>query len=486
MLRNFLKLEWYSFTRAASYKLNVALKIILGLAAIFYSFLILSLGVFVFYALEEEGMEPLAEVNRYLIYWLVLDLVMRYFIQKLPVTWVRPLLGQPISKKTINHYLLGKTAFSFFNFYPLFFFIPFSIVLLINGYSVLGVIAWHVAIFALTYLNNYINLAINNKDWVFIVVAGLLAIFGALQYLDYLDITQYTGPVFQAFYEWAWPTIIVIGALFMVYRFNFKYFYKSLYLDDAIQVKTKSANVQDYSWLERYGLMGTFLKNDLRLILRNKRSKNTLWLSLFFLFYGLLIFTSPGYEADGWLVIAGVMIPSGFLFTFGGYVPSWDSSYYQFMMSQNIKYKEYLASKWWLMVIVTFISMIICAFYLFLGTKYYLAILAGGIYSIGVNGHLTLLAGAFVKTPIDLSSSKKPFGDKQSFNIKTILLALPKIFLPIVIYYFFQYTFDQTVGFISIAAFGILGLVFRNKVFSLIEGIYKQEKYSTIQAYKQK
>jgi hypothetical protein len=36
-----------------------------------------------------------------------------------------------------------------------------------------------------------------------------------------------------------------------------------------------------------------------------------------------------------------------------------------------------------------------------------------------------------------------------------------------------------------VAGAGILGFAFRNKVFTMIEKIYKTEKYATISAYKQ-
>jgi hypothetical protein len=37
-----------------------------------------------------------------------------------------------------------------------------------------------------------------------------------------------------------------------------------------------------------------------------------------------------------------------------------------------------------------------------------------------------------------------------------------------------------------VAILGILGLAFRNKMFRIIEHIYKKEKYATLAAYKQK
>lgn len=487
MISTFFRLEWKAFIRSSSFKANLAIKIILGVVAVFYSALILSLGVAAYFGLKEEGLEPLLTINHYLIYWWAGDLLIRYLLQKPPVMRVRPFLALPLSKNKITNYLLGKSAFSFFNFYPLLFFLPFSIVLIINGYSVIGVLAWHFSMMALTYFNNYLNLAVNNKNGIFATLAIVLVGFGLLQYFQFLDITIYTAPIFQSFYNLPWLFFIVLGLAVLIYRYNFNYFHRSLYLDEAVQSKSKAAQIQDYTWLDRFGVMGVFLKNDLRLILRNKRSRNTLFISILFLFYGLLFFNSPSYEnSDFWLIFVGIFIPGGFLFTFGGYVPSWDSAYYPLMMSQNIKYKEYLTSKWWLMVIVTIIAVVLSSFYLFLGTKYYIAIVVGGIYNIGINAHITLLSGAFVKTPIDLSTGKKPFGDKQSFNAKTILLTIPKIFLPVGVFYLFNWLFNDTAGFIAIAVTGLIGLVFRNMVFKIIEKIYKKQKYDTLHAYKQK
>ena len=69
--------------------------------------------------------------------------------------------------------------------------------------------------------------------------------------------------------------------------------------------------------------------------------------------------------------------------------------------------------------------------------------------------------------------------------MKTMLLSLPKMVLPLVFYAIGHYLFNPTVGYILVAAAGISGFVFKNRVFSIIEKIYKTEKYSTIAAYKQ-
>jgi len=486
MIKTFLFLERKAFFRSASFKLNLALKIIFGIIAAFYTVMVLALGVSVFYILKEKKLEPLSAVNTYLIYWWVMDLVSRYFLQKSPIMYVKPFLTLPIRKRKIVSFFLGKTAISFFNIYPAFFFLPFSIVMIVNGYPVMQVLSWHVAIMALVFADNYLNLLMDNLDRLFVGVFIVLVSFAALQYYGLLDITIYSTPVFQAFYNYPLVGFGMLIIPVLLYRYCFAYFKNNLRTDETVQPKVKEAQIENFTWLEKFGTLSTFLKNDIKLIIRNKRSKSTVLISVLFLFYGILILTNKAYQSETWKLFAGLFVTGGFLFTFGGLVPSWDSAYYPLMMSQNIRYKEYLASKWWLIVIATLISTILASFYIIMGWKVYLAIIAGGIYNIGVNAHLVLLGGAYVKTPIDLASGKKILGDKKAFNAKTLLLTLPKLVLPLLIFYIFYHVWNVTAGYLSVAVLGILGLAFRNKMFSIIENIYKKEKYSTLAAYRQK
>ena len=82
--------------------------------------------------------------------------------------------------------------------------------------------------------------------------------------------------------------------------------------------------------------------------------------------------------------------------------------------------------------------------------------------------------------------ANKAFGDKQAFNVKTMLIAIPKLLVPMLLYALGYYLFSANVGFLFVALAGVLGFAFRNKVFAQIEKIYKTEKYETIAAYKQK
>lgn len=485
MFLRFIYLEWKAFLRSASFGTSLAMRILMGFLIAYFTLLFLVLGIGGFYALKKMNLDPLVTINKFLVYYFLFDLAFRLMLQKIPVLNIRPLLVLPIKRPTIVHFSLGKTALSFFNILHAFLFIPLSVVLIYEGYDVASVVYWHLGVFALVYINNFLNIILSNKDQLFGIFLAILAVLGGLQYYGYFDVTVYSAPFFEALFHTVGVFLIPLVILGLLYYYTFVYFKNELYLDAGLAVKGEIAKTEDLTWLNQFGTLGTFLKNDIKLIKRNKRSKTTVLMSVLFLFYGLIFFGNPT-QPQVMYIFAGIFVSGGFLFTFGQFVPSWDSSYYQLMMTQNIPYRGYLNSKWWLIVIATFASTILASFYLYFGWQVYLTIVAGAIYNIGINSHLVLLGGAFTKTPIDLTQSQGAFGDKKAFNVNTMLLSIPKLVLPLLLYGLGKYFGGQELGLAFVALAGVIGFALRNWVFLQIEKIYKREKYKTIAAYKQK
>ena len=489
MIKRFLSLEWKSFFRAASFQANVAIKILMIFGALYFIVIFLALGAGSYYIIEKAtDSEPFQTINKFILYYFAFDLLFRFFLQKTPVMNIRPLLYINIKKDTIVNYTLGKSALSFFNIMHLFFFIPLSLVLLYKGFDVLGVITWLVGMIAMVLIINFLNILIDKKDAVFYTVVVIFAVLGALQYYGLFDATNYTLSFFKGLYDNIWMVIIPIVGLIFIYKIVHSFFKNNLYLDAGLSTQHDIAKSQHFDWLDQFGTLGAFLKNDIRLITRNKRAKSVIIMSFLFLFYGLLFITGAieAYENPVWKIFGGIFVTGGFMFSFGQFVPSWDSSYYNLMMSQNIPYRDYLSSKWWLMVIVTLISTVLASFYLIFGWKVYLLVLAAAVYNIGINAHIVLLAGAFTRTPIDLMSNKNAFGDKKAFNFKTLLLIIPQILIPLALYYLGIAFFDDLIGLLFVALAGVAGFAFKGFVFDKIENIYKTQKYETIAAYKQK
>lgn len=338
MIKKFIYLEWKAFTRSASFGKNLAMKILIGFLMLYFSLIFIASGVGAFYILKEMKFEPLVTVNKFLVYYFILDLIMRLLLQSIPVLNIKPLLVLPFKRSTIVHFSLGKTALSFFNWIHGLFFIPFAIVLFIEGYDVVGIIFWLFAIFSLIYINNFLNIILTNIDRLFVVFVGIAIVLATAQYYNLFDITAFLTPVFHGFYIikglFLAPFFVLIG----LYIFSYKYLKNNLFLDAGLSQKVDIATTENLSWLNQFGTLGTFLKNDIKLIKRNKRSKTTIVMSFLFLFYGLIFFGNP-HQPEAMHIFAGIFVSGGFMFVFGQFVPSWDSSYYPLMMTQNIPYR---------------------------------------------------------------------------------------------------------------------------------------------------
>ena len=487
MFQKLFYLQWKSFFRAAGVASKLVQKILIGFVWANFAFILSLLAFFVFKSIQDNfGLDPLPTVSGFLIYAFVFWVVIRYFIQKMPIVHVLPLLAMPFSKKSIVHFGLAKSVISFFNIVNLFFFIPFGFILINEDYSLWGVISWWISIGSIILATNFLNVLLNSQDKLLLITTVILIALFGLQYYKIFDITTFSEPVFMAPYNqplWALvPTVLMLFS----YRWSFNHFLKKLYMDsDEMRPKNEVQRATELKWLDGFGRTSFFLKNDIRLIVRNKRARMAVWMGFAFLFYGL-IFMMDIYDYPVTKVFVGIFVSGGFLFSFGQFVPSWDSSYYPLMMTQNVPYKEYLKSKWWLVVVGTLVSIPLASFYIFFSWESYLAIIAGGIYNIGINAHVVLLSGAYTRTPINLNSMQQAFGDKKSFNLKTVLLVIPKLLLPVFIFYIGVLVHTKLMGYVLIAVVGVLGFALRNLVFGWIEKVYQEEKYQTLSAYKQK
>ena len=354
-----------------------------------------------------------------------------------------------------------------------------------DEFSALGLIFWNINLVGLIYLTNFFNFLLNNKRNLIYVLGAFLALIKALDYYSIVDFTIYSEKFFYFFYETPYVALFTWVLVFWLYNYVSTFFYNGLYIDKGIKSKVKEANLEDYSWLDSLGKTAVFIKNDLRLLKRSKRARMAVYMGIGLLFYGLIFQSSEELLGSTFTFFGYLFSTGGFLFMFGSFVPSWDSQYYPLMMTQNIEYKEYLNSKWSLMIIGTIISTILASFiYSFFGINAVFAVLAGSAYNMGVNGYLTLWAGAYTKTPIDLNSSSNAFGDKKALNAKTILVGIPQMLVPILVYSFGNLYYDHMTACLLVAGLGFLGIFLKPLAFSLIMKAYKSAKYSTLKAYK--
>jgi len=484
MILHFLRLEWKQYFRSSHWQKGLALKIIMGFFVLYFLVAFLGLGSLGYYILKKQypDADPLQIVNSYLLFAILGDLVLRYLMQKLPIIKIKPLLILPIQKNKLVHYVLGKSSFSFFNILGLFFYIPFAVVLIKEGYDTNGVLGWLATMILIIQSANFLNFLINKNNKALIIIGTLLLGLISLQNFGIANVVGFGGSIFDFIYQNPIYSLIGVIILAILYQLNYKQLRNQVYLDGAVATKVEEANTVDLSWANKLGDVAPFIKNDIRLIWRNKRTKTVFLMSFLFLFYGLFFYTQETYQKmPAMLMFASLFITGGFTLNYGQFIPAWDSAHYKMLMSQSFRYRKFLESKWVLMVTMTTVLYFLSFPYLYFGTDIFLMITAGAIFNIGFNSLFLLYAGSFNRKRIDLT--KGGFGNTQGTSATQFLVIIPLMLFPMLLFWIFDKFVGYNSGFIVVAAVGIISLLLRNYAMNFIEKKYTKDKYAMINAF---
>lgn len=490
MIKHFINFEWKQFFRSSYWQKSIALNILMAFLALYFILTFLALGVSLFPILDKQFPEsdPLIILNGFLFYWFLADLLMRFFLQKLPVMNIKPFLVLPLKRGNILHYVLGKSAISFFNFLPLFAVIPFGIMLIFEEYGTTTAMVWMVSMVIFTLIINFLNIIIELRsaetELSFLPVIALASGLFALNYFEIVSFSTLLANGINSIDKNPVLILIPLVILGIIYYINYRFLMKKLYVDGSLKAKTKTASTTDLTWTRRFGRIAPFLQLDLKLLWRNKRPRSSIFILIIGLMYGLFFYPNPMYNDVEWLyVFVGVFVTGIFIINFGQFIPAWDSGYYKLLMSQNIKYKEYLNSKYSLMVMSSIIMFVLSIPYVYFGWKILLVHFAAMVYNLGVNTYIILLAGSFNRKKIDLT--QRAAFNYQGTGAVQWLVGFPLLFVPVAIFYAPYKLIGFEAGVATLIILGATGIVFHQKLMNFIVKKYLNSKYIMINAFDQ-
>lgn len=491
MIKRFLSLEWKQYFRSRYWQRSIGLKILMAFFGLYFAAVFLFIGFFLFEIINKTnpGQDPFVVVTGFLFYWILGDLVMRFFLQKLPVMSVKPLLTLPIKRGQIVNYVLAKSAMSFFNFLPLFAIIPFGIVLVFNeGYNGTTVLFWGLTLFIITLINNFLNFIIESLTAkTSLSFLPLILMSTVLFALNYYDIVSLSALISMGVMGIANSPILIFVPLLILgglYFYNFNILKNALYTDGSVQTIVKEAKTSDLAWTKRFGNIAPFMQLDLKLMMRNKRAKSTFFILILGLLYGLFFYPQEIYiDLLFMYSFIGIFSTGTFLINYGQFIPAWDSSYYKLLMSQNFKYEQYLMSKFTLMAISVVILFVLGIPYVYFGWKVLIVHFAAAIYNVGINTHVILYGGSFNRKKINLD-------ERAAFNFQGTgavqwLIGIPLMVLPMLIFAGINYFVNFEIAVTVLIVLGLTGIVFHQKIMKGIINKYAASKYKMIEAFSQ-
>lgn len=260
-----------SYKRSPAFEQNKWAKLLIYLGAGMFALYLIMYGCIVGMAAKGEAGMMLA----FAPFYMAIDFLLRFIVQTTPGMMVKPYILQPISRYTaIECFLIGEHV-SGYNLLWLCMFVPYSIIQVFAGESFALVLLELVTCELLMILNSQIYLffrTLINRS-VLWLIPGL--VFYALPFTPLIlspkadTFDKMVDMIIAQGLSWyALPIVLlVICGLFFVNRHM-----QFIFVYEEISKKTERAlkHVSEFAFFNRFGLIGEYLKIELKSNIRNK------------------------------------------------------------------------------------------------------------------------------------------------------------------------------------------------------------------------
>lgn len=481
--------QWKAATRSAAVSKSVGIKIFMGFVFFILFLELLGGGFYLGSALAKNSEHPIADLSGYGFYFFLAILMSRYMLQKLPTFMVRPYLNLPIKKSKLVNFILTKPLFNSLNILPL----SFALAITMGLHKHLDAYTFWM-IFAIVivgdlfvnYLSIYIKRVQIKHEYVFYLFLATVAGFLLLDQFGMVNFQAISSDVImQAIHQPLWLLVVVL--LFAVaYYLNYQLLFKHFNLEDFGKGDSNQrSSLENLNYLDRFGKIGTFVLLELKMCVRNKRTRTMLFMAPLFLLYGLFFYTNPAYrEMNGFLIFVGLFISGGFMMSFGLYFFAWESGHFDLMLTANNTYKDYIKAKYYLMLSTSTIIFLLSTFYIYFGIDILIINGACFLFNIGVNSLLLLYFGTNNNKYMDLS--KGSAFNYQGVGGRHFVLMIPLMVIPILIYLPFSFMDQANAGFAFIGVLGLLGLLFREKLLDMITRRFISKRHVMSEGFRNK
>lgn len=491
MFSTFLDHQWKAFWRSKNKGGTIATQLIIGFVVLY----LLGVAFFLGISLESfiDKIFPKKNVfevfNGFILYYFAVDFMMRMQLQELPTLGIVPYLHLRIPKRKIVNFLNVSALFSAFNVLPLFLFLPFCATAISEIYGPLASLMYVIAIFSLMIFNNYAalyvkRLSVQNLKLVPIVLLIIIG-FGLLEYFKVFSIAAGSDRVFSFISDHPFSALGFTILAVLMFLLNAKYLRNNLYVEELSSNKEKKSST-DYPFLDRFGKIGTLVALEIKLILRNKRSRSAVTMSLLLLFYGFLFYKKESLDKDqlGLILFAAVFMTGNTVSIYGQFMFGWQAAHFDGLMANKIEIKDFIRAKFLLFTLFSTLITLLTCLYGFMSWKILVVQFAAYFYNIGIGTIIVLYFATRNFKAIDIT--KGAAFNYQGVGASQWILGIPYFLCPFLIYLPFHFGGHPYWGLLALGLCGLTGFLTRRFWVDFLVKEFNKRKYKIAAGFREK
>jgi hypothetical protein len=490
MLKHFFSHYWKSVFRNASWRRNIISKVVFGILVLYLIMLFIYIGTSLPELLSKKEGDPVNTFNSFLLWYFLIDLLVRTMMQSLPVIQVVPYLRFKFRKSVVVHYLLIKSVWNIFNFLPWLIVIPFCAGIVPENISCFHYLA---GILFMLLINNFLALYfqyISQKNFFFSVIPLILV--GLNFFLQQNgDISSQLSQRLGSGLLSGNPVIFAALAamLALVYYLIRILLTNGFYLDE---VKSKKSSEDRFARLpgmeifSRLGITGKYMALEANLLLRNKRPRQALvMLPIFWTYLVYVMIRDADKLTTGIMGVYFISIVVGMAaIMYGQFLFSWESSYFDGLMARRNDFRRYVLAKYYIMSLLVSISFIPLYIAMVLVVKVSpLILISLTLFVLGPIQFIIFFFGIFNDARVDLAGGQ--FFNYQGVKGKHFLVSFAFFLIPFFLYMLLNYLIGSTPALLIIAGIGLLFIVFHKYwLTQIIMKKFLTRKYKNLEGFR--
>lgn len=444
--------------RNPAFEQNVVAKVMMYLGGGMMTIYLIFLGTMLAMPASESRMFTMVLAMSPL--WLAIDFGSRFAVQQTPAMMVKPYLLQPMPFHSVIETFLVNTLLMGYNWVWLALYLPYAFIVLCGGASFAIALLIILCGILLTLSNSQFYLIVRTLTarsvlwWVLPIL-----VYGGFWLSAAIDVKWMDKQIdflcdFTATWYFFLFCVVLLAGLFWVNRWmQFRYVREEIMKQEKKEAAMKK--VYQYTFLERFGQTGEYLKLELKSIFRNKaiRSRVIMSLALIIVLTLLISYTSM-YDGK-------MMLNFWCFYCFGLYgmttlvkIMGPEGNYIDLLMTHKENILSLLKAKYYFHVAILIVPMLLMMPAVIAGKFSMLMMLAYLLLSSGLLYFTLFQLAVYNKQTIPLN--QKITGKNNVENGVQMIIQMLAMFSPLVLVAALVLLFNETTAYLVLGTIGLI------------------------------
>lgn len=469
--------------------LNKAAQIVMLLSGLFWIGYLLMLGVMLPLALEGffPAMEPYHMFNQGLVFLFALDFLFRFTYQKAPSYNIKGYILYPISTRKLVNFMIATSVWKGINLIWLFLVIPFIYLSTIRFFGVAGTLHYTLCFTLLVLCNDLFfsitkMLMTKSVFWILLPlcvfggIAGMLFVpwdGAAMLYMNFGE-GMIEGSI------WAYAAIIALLAA--LWKTAHVMLGRSIREEIAKEEKTKVLKISEYGYMDKFGEIGEFMKLELKMLLRNKQCRTSLFSGIVFIVMFSVFIAFDVYDSVVGVsfigtynfVVLGIMLMGNIMGAEGKYIDG--------LMVRKDSILTILKAKYTLYSLFTLLPFVCMIPLVFMDKISFLSLVGFMLFTCGPIYFCVMQYAVYNRKTIHINQKTTMKGNGA--NGTQLIINAVTLILPMTVYSAITMLLSETASALVMSALGLAFILTSNLWIRNIYRRFNKRKYTNLEGFR--